>query len=358
MNILNILFLLNLINVIHSGRDFYRILQIDRKATTNQIKKAYRRLAKQMHPDANPDDPTANEKFQDLAAAYEVLSKPDMREKYDRFGEEGLKEMGGAGGFGGGDPFSSFFGDFFNFGGGGNRQADAPRGDDVSMTLEVTLEELYNGEFVEIVRNKPVAKPTEGTRKCNCRQEMITRQMGPNSFQMMQSTVCDECPNVRWETEERVLEVEIEQGMRDGDAQTFIAEGDPHVDGEPGDLRVVIRTLPHDIFERRDHDLYTNMTISLQQAMVGFSTRVKLLDGRYVKVSRDKITPHNLKLRKRGLGMPHRDDNNKHGDLLITFQVEFPNDLSFSDVEKKALQELLRQDNFQAKAFNGFRFDK
>lgn len=96
------------------------------------------------------------------------------------------------------DPFSSFFGDFgFHFGGENEREREVARGANIDIDLYVTLEELYNGNFVEVTRNKPVMKPAPGTRKCNCRQEMQTRQLGPGRFQMMQQTVCDECPNVR-----------------------------------------------------------------------------------------------------------------------------------------------------------------
>ncbi|KAH8018854.1 hypothetical protein HPB51_012808 [Rhipicephalus microplus] len=162
-------------------RDFYSILGVPRSANLNQIKKAYRKLAKELHPDKNKEDPHAQEKFQDLGAAYEVLSDEEKRKTYDRHGEEGLKHDA----FGGSDPFAR------------NEQREIPRGADVVMDLWVTLEELYQGNFVEVVRNKPVAKPAKGTRRCNCRQEMVTRQLGPGRFQMMQQTVCDECPNVK-----------------------------------------------------------------------------------------------------------------------------------------------------------------
>jgi DnaJ family protein B protein 11 len=124
----------------------------------------------------------------------------------------------------------SFFGDFGffdGFGGGRGRgeERETPKGGDVVMDLWVTLEELYSGNFVEVVRNKAVYKPSRGTRKCNCRQEMVTRQLGPGRFQMMQQSVCDECPNVELKNEEKLLEVEIEPGMQDGQEQTFIAEG-------------------------------------------------------------------------------------------------------------------------------------
>ncbi len=181
-----------------SRRDYYQILGVSRSSNTNQIKKAYRKLAKEMHPDRNPDDPEANQKFQDLGAAYEALSDPEKRKLYDRCGEECLQKEGQMGG--GGDPFSSFFGDFgFNFfgGDGGHGERETPRGADIIMDLWVSLEELYVGNFVEMTHNKPVMKPAKGTRKCNCRQEMVTRQLGPGRFQMTQQQVCDECPNVK-----------------------------------------------------------------------------------------------------------------------------------------------------------------
>ena len=187
-----------------------------RNADTNTIKKAYRKLAKEMHPDKNPDDPEANEKFQDLGVAYETLKDPDTRKIYDRGGEEALQknERGG-----GGDPFSSFFGgggspfdDFFGFGGQQGGEREVQRGANIVIPLWVTLEELYVGNFVEVgsiikiiydrwcftsgllfrvtndliktisvqmTHNKPVMKPAKGTRKCNCRQEMVTRSLGP-----------------------------------------------------------------------------------------------------------------------------------------------------------------------------------
>lgn len=132
-----------------SRRDFYSILGLPRSATTNQIKKAYRRLAKELHPDKNTEDPEAVQKFQDLSAAYEALSDSDKREKYDRCGEDCLKKDGD---FGSMDPFQSFFGGDFGFGfGGQERTKEALRGADIVMDLFVTLEELYSGNFVEVL---------------------------------------------------------------------------------------------------------------------------------------------------------------------------------------------------------------
>lgn len=287
------------------------------------MKKAYRKLAAKLHPDKNKDDPNSSEKFQDLGAAYEVLSDADKRKVYDRCGEDCLKKDGM---MDNSDPFASFFGDFgFHFNGDGHGQnQDIPRGANVAVDLYVTLEELYTGNFVEITRNKPVLKPAKGTRKCNCRQEMVTRNLGPGRFQMIQQTVCDECPNVNLVNEERLLEVEIEAGMQDGHEIKFAAEGEPHLDGEPGDLLFKIKTVPHQRFERRGDDLYTNVTISLQDALTGFEMEIQHLDGHKVAISREKVTWPGARIRKKGEGMVNFDNNNLHGILYITFDVDFP----------------------------------
>lgn len=131
-------------------RDFYAILGVSRSASTIHIKKAYRSLARELHPDKNVNDPNASEKFQDLGAAYEILSDPEKRKKYDECGEECVKKEGMMGSAG--DPFASFFGDFFHFGGSpdGGDQRDIPKGGNIHMDVYVTLEELYNGNFIEV----------------------------------------------------------------------------------------------------------------------------------------------------------------------------------------------------------------
>ncbi|KAK3543596.1 hypothetical protein QTP70_023953 [Hemibagrus guttatus] len=367
-----------------AGRDFYKILGVSKSASIKEIKKAYRKLALQLHPDRNQDDPKAQDKFADLGAAYEVLSDEEKRKQYDAYGEDGLKEGHHSSH---GDIFSSFFGDFgFVFG--GNRQQqdrNIPKGNDIVLDLEVTLEEVYSGNFVEVVRNKPIAKEASGKRKCNCRQEMRTTQLGPGRFQMTQEVVCDECPNIRLVNEERTLEVEIEQGVRDDTEYPFIGEGEPHIDGEPGDLRFRIKVLKYDhcliavhmvltlescfivifapcdedkvgllrhpVFERRGDDLYTNVTITLVEALVGFEMYIPHLDGHKVHIVRDKITKPGARIWKKGEGLPNFDNNNIRGSLIITFDVDFPKE-QFNDKEKAELKYLLNQTPSQ-KVYNG-----
>lgn len=226
-----------------------------------------------------------------------------------------------------------------------------PRGGDVLMDLQVTLEELYTGNFVEVVRHKGVAKPASGTRKCNCRQEMKTMSLGPGRFQMMQQEVCDDCPNIKMVAEEKLLEIEIEPGMRDGQEYPFVAEGEPHIDGEPGDLRFKIQQLKHKMFERRGDDLYTNVSISLVDALSGFEMDITHLDGHFVKVVRDKITWPGARIRKKNEGMPNYENNNAKGTLFITFDVEFPKgELTAED--KEDMRRILKQD-MPTKIYNG-----
>lgn len=145
-----LLYFLSTILLTLAGRDFYQILGVSRSATPNEIKKAYRKLAKALHPDKNQDDPNASQKFQDLGAAYEALSDPEKRELYDRCGEDCLKKDGM---MNNNDPFASFFGDFgFHFGG-DQQQHETLRGADIVMELTVSLEELYNGNFIEVSWN-------------------------------------------------------------------------------------------------------------------------------------------------------------------------------------------------------------
>jgi len=351
--LLTSLFSILAILTVEAGKDYYGILGVGRSASTNQIKKAYRRLAKEMHPDRNPDDETANERFQELGTAYEALSDPEKRKLYDKCGEECLKKDGQMGG--GGDPFSSFFGDFgfdfFGNGGGQRGEREVPRGADIVMELWVSLEELYVGNFVELTHNKPVMKPAKGTRKCNCRQEMVTRSLGPGRFQMTQQQVCDECPNVKFVQEEHLLEVEIETGMDDGMESKFVAEGEPHMDGEPGDLVLKIKTQPHPRFERRGDDLYTNVSVSLTDALTGFELQIEHLDGHMVTVTREKITWPGARIRKKGEGMPNFNNNNLYGTLYITFDVEFPKG-ELSSTDKEEIAKILNQDPVN-RVYNG-----
>lgn len=155
----------------------------------------------------------------------------------------------------------------------------------------------------------------------------------------------------RFVTEEHLLEVEIETGMTDGMETKFVAEGEPHVDGDPGDLILRIRTYPHPKFERKEDDLYTNVTISLVDALSGFEMDIEHLDGHKVHVTRDRITWPGARIRKKGEGMPNYDNNNLFGTLYITFDVQFPKG-ELTKEQKEDIAKILNQNSIN-KVYNG-----
>ncbi|PIA61151.1 hypothetical protein AQUCO_00300580v1 [Aquilegia coerulea] len=258
-------FVLSFVVSVLGGKSYYDILQLSKGATEEQIKRAYRKLALKYHPDKNQGNEEANKKFTEISNAYEVLSDQEKRSIYDRYGEEGLKQHAASGGRGGGggmniqDLFSSFFG-----GGGGEEEEERiVKGDDVIVELEATLEDLYMGGTLKVWREKNVLKPAPGKRRCNCRNEVYHRQIGPGMFQQMTEQVCEQCPNVKYEREGYHVTVDIEKGMQDGQEVVFYEDGEPVIDGEPGDLKFRIFTAPHDQFKREGNDLHTTVTITL-----------------------------------------------------------------------------------------------
>uniref|UniRef100_A0A0X3P040 J domain-containing protein n=2 Tax=Schistocephalus solidus TaxID=70667 RepID=A0A0X3P040_SCHSO len=313
------------------GDSLYERLGLSRTASKTDIKRKYRKMAKDIHPDQN-DDPEANEQFRKLAEAYECLVDTDKRKRYDDIGIDGCKE---------GDqhvdhnPFANFFGSMF----GGHTQEDerTKRGADVILDLPVTLEEIYSGNFVEVIRCNSYKKPSPGTRQCNCRMEMKTQQVGPGRFQMTQQRVCNECPNFTYEMEDHMLDVEIEVGMRDGHTYPFHLEGEPHPDGDNGDLKFIIRQQAHPVFHRRGDDLYTNVSIGLVDALVGFRFDLPHLDGHKVKIERTDITWPGSILRIPKEGMPNFEKNNVRGSLFVTFDVVFPRNRALKEEEKEAV---------------------
>lgn len=341
--------LLLCLSEVHAGRDFYKILGVAKNSSKQQIKKAYRALAMQYHPDKNPGDEEANKKFQDIAAAYEVLSDDDKRKTYDARGEEGLKggESNSAS-----DVFSSMFGGaFFNFGGQQQgRSNERPRGPDVIIDLDATLEQLYNGHSFDVLRAKSVGEVAPGKRQCNCRVEMKTTQVGHGSFQMHQVQVCDECENKKFSTQYRELSVEVEPGMLDNQEIVFYGEGEPHIDGDHGDLKYRIKTLKHPRFRRNGDNLITNVTITLRDALVGFTVKIKHLDEHEVPITMSQIVAPATTIKIEGEGMKNFHNNNQMGDLYVTFDIEFPTSISSSS--KEDLVSILGQKSKQ-RVYNG-----
>ncbi|XP_022953439.1 dnaJ protein ERDJ3B-like [Cucurbita moschata] len=323
-----------------AGKSYYDILQVPKGASEEQIKRAYRKLALKYHPDKNQGNEEANKRFAEISNAYEVLSDGEKRNIYDRYGEEGLKQHAASGGRGGGmgmniqDIFSQFFG------GGGDMEEEEkiPKGDDVVVELDASLEDLYMGGSLKVWREKNVLKPAPGKRRCNCRNEVYHKQIGPGMYQQMTEQVCEQCPNVKFEREGYFVTVDIEKGMQDGQEVTFYEDGEPMIDGEAGDLRFRIRTAPHDIFRREGNDLHATITITLVQALVGFEKSLKHLDEHLVEIGTKGITKPKEVRKFKGEGMPLHFSTKK-GDLYVTFEVLFPT--SLTEDQKTNIQKIL-----------------
>ncbi|CAA2985567.1 dnaJ ERDJ3B [Olea europaea subsp. europaea] len=311
-----------------SRKSYYDILQVTKSASDDQIKRAYRKLALKYHPDKNQGNEEANKKFAEINNAYEVLSDGEKRSIYDRYGEEGLKQhaANGGGSRSGGMNFQDIFSSFFG-GGPMEEEEKIVKGDDVIIELDATLEDLYMGGSLKVWREKNVLKPAPGKRRCNCRNEVYHKQIGPGMFQQMTEQVCEQCPNVKFEREGYFVTVDIEKGMQDGQEVVFYEDGEPIIDGEAGDLKFRIRTAPHDRFRREGNDLHTTVTITLVQALVGFEKTIKHLDDHLVDISFKGITKPKEVRKFKGEGMPLHFSN-KNGDLYVKFEVLFPTSLT------------------------------
>ncbi|KAF8394640.1 hypothetical protein HHK36_020854 [Tetracentron sinense] len=325
-----------------AGKSYYDILQVPKGAADDQIKRAYRKLALKYHPDKNQGNEEANKRFAEInnvwqlvfigfiridwLSAYEVLADREKRNIYDRHGEEGLKQHAAGGGRGGGMNMQDIFGSFFG-GGQADEEEKIVKGDDVVVELDATLEDLYMGGSLKVWREKNILKSAPGKRRCNCRNEVYHKQIGPGMFQQMTEQVCEQCPNVKYEREGYFITVDIEKGMQDGQEVVFYEDGEPIIDGEVGDLKFRIRTAPHDRFRREGNDLHTTITITLVQALVGFEKTIKHLDEHLVDISSKGITKPKEVKKFKGEGMPLHFSSKK-GDLYVTFEVLFPTSLT------------------------------
>ncbi|THU71233.1 hypothetical protein C4D60_Mb08t33400 [Musa balbisiana] len=258
---------------------------------------------------------------------YEVLSDSEKRKIYDRYGEEGLKQYAGGGGRGSGMNIQDIFNSFFGNGQNDEEEEVTPKGDDVIVELDATLEDLYMGGTLKVWREKNVIKPAPGKRRCNCRNEVYHRQIAPGMFQQMTEMVCEQCPNVKFEREGYFVTVDIEKGMQDGQEVLFYEDGEPKIDGEAGDLKFKIQTAPHERFRREGNDLHMTVTISLLQALVGFEKTIKHLDEHLVEIGTKGITKPKEIRKFRGEGMPIHMSTKK-GDLYLTYEVLFPKSLT------------------------------
>lgn len=359
----------------------YDILQVSPNASVHEIKKQYKKLARQYHPDkAGPD---MEEKFKEISFAHEILSDPNKREKYDMFGEKGLMEGGMSSGmedlfshiFGHGSGMGgmgSMFGGFSPFGmGGGRRRQQRRRGDDTVHTLRVTLEDLYNGKVSKLKLKKKVICGTckgaggkgNAVQKCSsCHGNGIKisiQPLGPGMVQQVQRVCpdcsgegevidpknrCKKCHGKKVCDETKILEVHVDKGMKEGQKITFREEGDQQPGIETGDVVIVLQQVPHDRFTRNGDDLHMKLNIGITEALCGFKLPIQHLANRELLIVNNpgKIVEPGSKRVILNEGMPRHRNPFEKGNLMVEFDVIFPENGFIDKPETfQALEKLL-----------------
>ncbi len=364
-----------------SKRDYYEILEVQKNASAEEIKKAYRKMAIKFHPDKNPGDKASEEKFKEAAEAYEVLSDANKKQKYDQFGHAGVGNNGGfgGGGHGGGfggmnmdDIFSQFgdiFGGHFSGGGGGNRGRRVNRGSNLRVKVKMTLEEIANGVEKKIKVNKYVTcKPCKGSgakhgsamNNCStCKGSGQISRMTQTILGAMQTTstcpscggegqtITDKCPDCHGDgivKDEEVISINIPAGVGEGMQLSVSGRGNMGArGGVAGDLIVVIEEVEHEFLKRDGLHLFYDHYVSFVDATLGTQIEVPTIDGK-AKVKIDAGTQSGKVLRLKGKGLP--DINSyQRGDILVNINVWTPQNLTKE--EKKMLEELKTSENFK-----------
>ncbi len=359
-------------------RDYYEILSVEKTADGEEIKRAYRRLAMKYHPDRNPDDPEAEQKFKECAEAYEVLSDPQKRARYDRFGHEGVRGAGAAGHdfsrMNVEDIFSMFSEIFGGAGMGGGRGGRGPgmaRGYDLETEVVIELKDVLTGceREVEFTRmdicdgcGGSGAKPGTVPEKCRtCGGQGRVQQAGLGGmFRIVTAcpacagrgvVVTDFCPTCRGKgrmPKQRALSVRIPAGIHDGQAVRVRGEGEPPAleaaangSGVRGDLHVVVRVKPHDLFRREGDHLVLEMPISFTQAALGANVEVPTLEGSE-QLTIPRATQHGKVFKVPGKGMPVLGAQ-RRGDLVIVTKIEIPKKMS--QEQERLLREFAKTEN-------------
>jgi molecular chaperone DnaJ len=344
-------------------RDYYETLGCQKGASIEEIKAAYRKLAKELHPDKNPGDHTSEHKFKEISEAYDVLKDEQKRAAYDRFGHAAFEQGGGRGANGFGFDFASSFTDIFDdlFGEftGGRRGRRQNRGQDLRYNLEITLEESFRGRQAQIkvptaiaceacsgsgaeAGTKPETCPTcSGNGKVRAQQGFFTIERTCPSCRGSGRVIrnpCKVCHGSGHVQKERTLAVEIPAGVEEGTRIRLAGEGQAGLNGGPtGDLYLFISIKQHPLFQRDGHDLYCRAPVSFVTAALGGGIEVPTLDGGRARVTIPEGIQSGRQIRLRGKGMPVMRGGGMSGDLFVEVTVETPVKLT------KKQKELLRE---------------
>lgn len=344
------------VSVVRAGRDYYDILGVSRDADSGTIKRAFRRLAKEHHPDKNKGNKASEKLYVELNNAYEVLSDPTKRQQYDMYGEAGVKNQqngGGDAGSWGFDPFESMFG-------GGRRQhsEEEKTSPNMYVPLAVSLETMYVGGVIEAVHNRKTLCSSWSDCESPCPHcggsgiIVTTRRIGPGFIQQIRQECphcggtgkirkenCTSCPEGQFEEIERPLLIDIEPGYAAGTQIPFEGQADEIPDHAPGALIFELDEIPHPAFVRQGHDLHYDVTITLTEALIGVDRAVRQLDGRIIPIKTSGVTVPNQVLLIPGEGMPNPDNSGDAGNMVVRFWVDFPS--SLTDAQRKDVIQLL-----------------
>ena len=363
-------------------RDYYEVLGVDRNASASDIKKAYRKLAIQYHPDKNPDNKEAEEKFKEAAEAYSVLSDPDKKARYDQFGFEGVSGAGGGSGFGGAgmdiNDIFSMFGDIFGghggFGGGfggfggGSAGPAKHRGSDQRVKVKLTLQEIANGvtkkfklkKYVPCTHCNGSGAENGAVETCpDCKGTGRVVRTQQSFFGMMRSEVacprcngqgkiiknkCQHCNGDGIVMGEEIVEVNIPAGVYEGMQLSMRGKGNAgKYNGIPGDLLILVEEEKHPTLVRDENDLIYSLLLDIPTAALGGFAEIPTIDGK-AKVTIDPGTQPGKVLRLRGKGLPSINGYGK-GDIVVNISVYIPETLSKD--EKKAVESFRDSENFR-----------
>ena len=354
-----------------SKRDYYEVLGISKSANESEIKKAYRKLAMQYHPDRNQGDTEAEKKFKEASEAYAILQDSEKRSAYDQFGHAAVD--GSAGGQGGGfgfdfsssafqDIFDDFFGDSSFFGGGGRRRKTSNRGSDLRYDITVSLEDAYTGKKFKVKIPTQVrceecsgSGAAKGSQPVTCQmcagQGQVRSQQGFFSIQQtcpqcqgsgsMISNPCSPCRGSGRIQKSKSLMVKIPEGVDDGSRIRLGGEGEAGPNGgQQGDLYIFVNVTEHNIFSREDENLFTEIPIAMVDAAIGGSIDVPTIDGGKARLKIPQGTQSGDQFRLKSKGMPYIRGG-RFGDLYIQAKVETPTNLNKKQTEiLKSFQEI------------------